>query len=1010
MNKIRLNHLLCLPLVAATLAAADAADKPVDFDRQIAPLLASRCLECHSGPSPKGKLDLSDRDRSLRGGETGPALVPRRAADSLVWVRIMQDDMPPKHPLPKTERALLHRWISEGARWGTNPIDRFRYTTESRAGYNWWSLLPLAPPAPPAITAETKRHSRWPRNNIDRFVLARLVRQGLSPAPAASPRALIRRLFVDLHGLPPDPGTVAAFVANPSETAYETLVDRLLASPHYGERWGRHWLDVVRFGESNGFERNAPRTTFWHYRDWVIQALNQDMPYDRFAQLQLAGDLILPGVEGAAAAGFLVAGVHNTVVGGSKRMKLLARQDELEELAGTVGQTFLGLTINCGRCHDHKFDPIPSSEYYRVVAALDGVAHGERDVAQPEQAARQAIVDTKIRSLQQRLTLLEKRARASVLKTRKKKAPTKTPSPDLPRPTASWNFDSDFRDSIGSLHGRPVGGARLEKGAVVVDGKTAYVQTAKLTKPLAEKTLEAWVQLANLTQRGGGVISIQASGGGVFDAIVYGEREPGHWMAGSNGFVRTRSFAGSVETMATTKPVHFAISYQADGTITGYRNGRLYGKAYRTGFQKYSAGNAEIVFGLRHAPAGGNKMLSARILQARLYDRALSPKAIAASAGAESEFVSARSLLAAMTANERTQHAVLGKQLTTLETESRKLATLARAKLYTVTPRQPEKMRIHIRGSVTNYGPTVTPGGISAVPGLPADFGLAADAPDSSRRRKLAAWITSPQNPLFTRVMVNRVWHYHFGRGIVSTPSDFGFNGARPSHPRLLEWLAARFTADGFRIKSLHRTILLSATYRQASRPRPLPLARDANNRLLWRMSPRRIEAEVLRDSILAVAGQLDITRGGPGFVDVSITPNNGTTYYEPFDKNDAALNRRTIYRFTPRGGRSAVLDTFDCPDPSIAAPRRNVTTTPLQALSLLNNAFVLRMAAYFATRIADDVGDDIDRQITRGWQLAVQHDPDPRQRRLSRKLIRNHGLPTLCRALFNTNDFIIIE
>ena len=1010
MNKIRLNHLLCLPLVAATLAAADAADKPVDFDRQIAPLLASRCLECHSGPSPKGKLDLSDRGRSLRGGETGPALVPRRAADSLVWVRIMQDDMPPKHPLPKTERTLLHRWISEGARWGTNPIDRFRYTTESRAGYNWWSLLPLAPPVPPAITAETKRHSRWPRNDIDRFVLARLVRQGLSPAPAASPRALIRRLFVDLHGLPPDPGTVAAFVANPSETAYETLVDRLLASPHYGERWGRHWLDVVRFGESNGFERNAPRTTFWHYRDWVIQALNQDMPYDRFAQLQLAGDLILPGVEGAAAAGFLVAGVHNTVVGGSKRMKLLARQDELEELVGTVGQTFLGLTINCGRCHDHKFDPIPSSEYYRVVAALDGVVHGERDVAQPEQAARQAIVDTQIRSLQQRLALLETRARASVLKARKKKAPTKTPSPDLPRPTASWNFDSDFRDSIGSLHGRPVGGARLEKGAVVVDGKTAYVQTAKLTKPLAEKTLEAWVQLANLTQRGGGVISIQASGGGVFDAIVYGEREPGHWMAGSNGFVRTRSFAGSVETMATTKPVHFAISYQADGTITGYRNGRLYGKAYRTGFQKYSAGNAEIVFGLRHAPAGGNKMLSARILQARLYDRALSPKAIAASAGAESEFVSARSLLAAMTANERTQHAVLGKQLTTLETESRKLATLARAKLYTVTPRQPEKMRIHIRGSVTNYGPTVTPGGISAVPGLPADFGLAADAPDSSRRRKLAAWITSPQNPLFTRVMVNRVWHYHFGRGIVSTPSDFGFNGARPSHPRLLEWLAARFTADGFRIKSLHRTILLSATYRQASRPRPLPLARDANNRLLWRMSPRRIEAEVLRDSILAVAGQLDITRGGPGFVDVSITPNNGTTYYEPFDKNDPALNRRTIYRFTPRGGRSAVLDTFDCPDPSIAAPRRNVTTTPLQALSLLNNAFVLRMAAYFATRIADDVGDDIDRQITRGWQLAVQHAPDPRQRRLSRKLIRNHGLPTLCRALFNTNDFIIIE
>jgi hypothetical protein len=319
-------------------------------------------------------------------------------------------------------------------------------------------------------------------------------------------------------------------------------------------------------------------------------------------------------------------------------------------------------------------------------------------------------------------------------------------------------------------------------------------------------------------------------------------------------------------------------------------------------------------------------------------------------------------------------------------------------------------MRIHIRGSVTNYGPTVTPGGIAAVPGLSADFQLAADAPDASRRRKLADWVTSPRNPLFTRVIVNRVWHYHFGRGIVSTPSDFGFNGSRPSHPQLLEWLASRFASGKFRLKALHRTILLSATYRQASRARPRALIRDASNRLLWRVSPRRIEAEVLRDSILAVAGQLNEEGGGPGFVDVSITPNNGTTYYEPLDKDDPALNRRTVYRFTPRGGRSAVLDTFDCPDPSTAAPRRNVTTTPLQALSLLNNPFVLRMARHFAARIVAEVGDDIERQVIRGWQLAVQHDPDARQRDLSLELLRQHGLQALCRALFNTNDFIIIE
>ncbi len=978
--------------------------QPVDFDKTIASLLARRCLDCHSGTAPKGGLDLTIAERVRRGGETGPAVVPGRLNASLAWKRVAAGEMPPGKPLSNADRGALKQWILEGARWGTDPIDRFQYTTATRAGTDWWSLQPLTDPRPPVVPDK-----KWPRGDLDRFIFSRLRANRLVPTPPASPRQLVRRLHIDLVGLPPDPKTVAAFVANPTDTAYARLVDRLLGSPEYGERWGRHWLDVVRFGESNGFERNDPRKNFWPYRDWVIDSLNDDMPYDRFVRLQLTGDLMLPGRQGAASSGFLVAGVHNTVVGGSKRMKLLARQDELEDLAASVGQTFLGLTVNCARCHDHKFDPIPTTEYYRVIAALDGVHHGEREVADSSVAGELAKVTQRVTTLTGQLRAIETAVRQKVLKKRKDSPPAKAGA-RRPQPFAEWRFDDNFRDSIGTLHGRPIGGARLDNGALVLDGKTAFVQTTTLETPLAEKTLEAWVQLDNLTQRGGGAISIQTPGGQIFDSIVFGEREAGHWMAGSNGFVRTKSFAGAAEPRATLAPVHFAITYQADGTITGYRDGRLYGKSYKTGFQRYAPRQAEIVFGLRHAPTGTNKMLSGRILEARLYDRALPPEAIAASAGKPSSFIQPRELLAAMTPVQRKQHGALTTQLAPLLAQRQTLNQKKQSKLYTITARQPSEMKVHIRGSVANYGPVVTPGGIAAVPGITADFQLAANAGDADRRKRLADWITSPRNALFARVIVNRVWHYHFGQGFITTPSDFGFNGGRPSHPHLFEWLTSRFVQDKYQLKPLHRRIVLSSAYRQGSQPNADGLAVDADNRLLWRITPRRAEAEVVRDSILLVAGQLNPQRGGPGFEDVSTIPNNGTNYYQAADRDDPALHRRTVYRFTPRGGRTAILDTFDCPDPSTAAPTRNVTTTPLQALSLLNNSFVLRMATRMAQRVSKETGNDIGQQVTRAWQLAIQRGPSPRERRLSSELVRQHGLEALCRGLFNVNEFVIIE
>ncbi len=544
----------------------------------------------------------------------------------------------------------------------------------------------------------------------------------------------------------------------------------------------------------------------------------------------------------------------------------------------------------------------------------------------------------------------------------------------------------------------------------MLDGRGAYVATVPLKQPLSEKTLEAWVLLDSLDQRGGGVVSVQTTGGATFDGIVYGEREPRRWMAGSDFFRRTQAFGGPEESDAAQQPVHIAIAYQQDGTITAYRNGQPYGKAYKTGLATFEAGKSQVVFGMRHAPTGSNKMLAGKILRANLYDRALDAEAVAASAGVETDFVSDNSILLRLTPEARQKREELKKQLANAQARQQTLSNTGQQKIYTVAPRNPGEMRVHIRGDVTDYGDVVPPGGVRAVAGEGANFDIAAGAPDPQRRTKLAQWITHPTNPLSTRVMVNRVWHYHFGTGIVETPNDFGFNGGRPSHPALLDWLAGEFQRGGYRLKALHRRIVLSAAYRQSSAMNQEAFVQDAGNRLLWRSSPRRVEAEVLRDSMLKVSGVLNTQPGGPGFEDVTITPNNGTNYYEPVDREGPAFARRTIYRFTPRGGRSAVLDTFDCPDPSSAAPRRGVTTTPLQALSLLNNSFVLRMAETFAKRVEKEAGDDRAAQIERAWTLALGRLPDDEEQKWSDEIVDRHGLATLCRGLFNANEFVVIE
>jgi hypothetical protein len=986
-------------------ARAESRDGAASFDSEIAPLLASRCLNCHSGAAAKGNLDLTSRSQAISGGDSGSALVPGRVDDSLLWQRVRDDEMPPEHPLEAAERETLRQWIEQGAIWGTDPIDPLRYTTSSRAGIDWWSLQPLKPVQVPETAFPESS-----RNEIDQFVVQKLKEAGLAPSPPSTPRALIRRLYFDLIGLPPTPEAVAEFEADPSDARYRAIVNELLAAPEYGERWGRHWLDVARFGESNGFERNDPRDSLWPYRDWVIESLNADMPFDRFARMQIAGDLEVGGLEGAAAVGFLVAGVHNTVVGSSERMKRLARQDELEEIAATVGQAFLGLTIHCARCHDHKFDPIRNEEYYRFISALDGVQHGERKALPVQEVADLARLEANLKSQKTQLAEMTTVARQKLTQRAGDKT-TATAAADAVLPWMSWDFETGYSESNDRVRTNPSGNVRVENGALILDGRSdSFVATDVLGRDLEEKTIEAWVQLDDLDQRGGGVVSLEIPASGQFDAIVFGEREPRRWMAGSEGFVRTSPFQGDDESAATQRPVHVALTYQKDGTITAYREGLRYGASYQTGFQRFPAGQSRVLFGLRHSPPGGNKMLTGRILHANLYDQALSAEAIAASAAMGPMEFTEESLLATMAPEEQARWTGLHQRIKELQTEIVAIQSHERT-FYSVTPQQPEAMRVHLRGGVTDFGDIVAPGGVQAVTGDSADFQIPPDASDRERRLKLADWITRSASPLFTRVIVNRLWQHHFGEGLVETPSDFGFNGGLPSHPELLEWLAGELQRQNYRLKPLHRLIVTSATYRQSSQMNAAANAQDGDNRLLWRSPPQRMEAEVLRDSILRIAGVLDLTtRGGPGYRDVTITSLNGTAYYESIDEDRPEFRRRTIYRFVPRGGISTVLETFDCPDPSVTSPRRSVTTTPLQALSLLNNEFVLAMSKHLAERVQGEAGNDELLQVRRAWRLCLERDPDPEEEQASLELIRKHGLPALARGLFNANEFVVIE
>lgn len=1020
----------CILVCSSALNAIHAEAKDVDqhFDSQVAPLLAKRCLTCHSGNMPKGELDLSSMSTFSKGGSSGTAVVAGKAQESLLWQQIDSDTMPPKQPLSSAEKEIIKSWIEAGAKWGSDPIDVFQYSSDARAGRDWWSLQPLHGAVSHGAVShggeshegEALRDSPTRANPIDGFVeQARQARQ-LSASPPADKRTLIRRLTFDLLGLPPTPEEVERFLTDESPQAYEALVDRLLESPHYGERWARHWLDVVRFGESNGFEYDEPRDNFWHYRNWVIDAFNADMPYDEFVKKQIAGDALHPNdVRAAAAAGFLVAGPHNTTLPANTKMRQAMAQDEMEDLLGSIGQTFLGLTINCARCHDHKFDPISQKEYYQLAAALSGVTHGQRtlhvSLSQPQRERLRQIdqslgaTNTSIESIigPVRDQLRKQRESADVSQAEK----LRTTQP--PVPTATWEFDGDLRDSKGKLALEASGGAAVQDGALVLDGKTAYAASPLLEEPIGEKTLEVWLKLNTLDQRGGGAISIETKDGIVFDAIVFGEREPKKWMAGSNNFARSKSFqVDAEESTAVQQAVHIALVYRADGTIAAYRNGQPYGAPYNSGgLQRFDAGGARLVFGTRHTPPGGNRLLAGRIERAQFTNRALTSEEVELSAAFQEIGNIPRSMIVKQLEDgARQQLEKLEAAAKQLLDEKNLIEKSQYQTLYTCVSTKPAPTHVLLRGDVGTPAEAVQPAGLRAVSGTLADWQLDDSADDHRRRIKLAEWVTDRNNPLLSRVIVNRLWQYHFGQGLVATPSDFGFNGGQPTHPELLNWLAGELIRKGFRLKPLHRLIVSSQTYQQSSQPNAEAMKVDADNRYLWRKSPMRIEAETLRDAILVVTNRLDRQVGGNGYRDMRHYFFKGSHFYELLSETGPDARRRTIYRFTPRGNQNPFLSTFDCPDPSATTPRRPVTTTPLQALALLNNAMIFDLADHFAKRIESQAVADVGQQVQTAYEIAYGRPATADEVSRGQKFVEQQDLAAFGRVIFNSNEFLYVR
>ena len=915
-----------------------AASRAVEFNRDVRPILEKSCYSCHGPDKQKGGYRMDSPSAALRGGDAhAPAIKPGDSAGSplihLVAGLVPDSLMPAKgDPLTAEQIGLLRAWIDRGAKFPEDALAK----GEADPVKSHWSFQPVKRPVVPVVEIRKSGIA----NPVDAFVRANLTENKLTPSREADRTALIRRIYFVMLGVPPTPQDVAAFNADKKPLAFERLVDRVLDDPRYGERWGRHWLDVVRFAESNGFETNRERLNAWRFRDYVIGAFNSDKPYNQFVREQIAGDALGADV----ATGFLVGGPVDIVGSPDITLTLQQRADEIDDMVGTTGTAFMGLTLGCVRCHTHKFDPITHREYYSMAGIFSGVKHGERALPLPkDRAAELAELDERIKEFERHLArFIPKAARATV---------------------TTNGAGKPLRPAVNAV--------RNEEDIAPVEAKFLRFTILAATggEPCIDE-LEVWSDARNVALATNGA---KATASGSLAGYEIHKLEHVNDGKAGNGrsWIASESGRGWVQ-------LEFAKAQRIERVVWGRdRDGQ---------FKDRLATNYRI-----EAAVATNEWK----LVASSADREPFKGKTEKPAGPTYRFE-----------GWPVAEAEQGRQwLAKLEKARKQRSELAKAPMiYAGNFSQPGAThRLH-RGDPMQKRETVPPGTLAIFNPLT----LATNTPEQERRVALAKWIASPENPLTARVIVNRIWQHHFGVGLVSTPNDFGKNGARPTHPELLDWMASELVANGWSIKKLQRLILTSATWRQSSVPRDEALKVDAASRLLWRFPPRRLEAEGIRDSILAVSGNLDRTAGGPSFYLHEVDREN-VYHYHPKEKFSPAETRRMVYAFKVRMEQDGIFGSFDCPDGSLVMPKRSVSTTPLQALNLFNSRFILDQSETFAERLRREAGGDVSAQVSKAWQLAFNRLPSRAETKEAMAFEKVEGLSALCRAVLNANEFLFI-
>ncbi|MFO0964260.1 MAG: DUF1549 and DUF1553 domain-containing protein [Gemmataceae bacterium] len=865
----------------------------------------------------------------------------------------------------------------------------------------WWSLRPLAKPAVPAVGWD--KHKAWPLNPIDHFILATLKEKGLEPAPAAERRTLLRRVTFNLTGLPPTPDEMDAFLSDKAPDAYEKAVDRLLASPRYGERWARHWMDVIHFAETHGHDQDVPRDNAWPYRDYLIRAFNADKPYARFVKEQIAGDILFPDDPWATVAlGFLAAGPWDESSLRDIREDTIDRTMgqylDRDDMVTTVALTFLSSTVQCARCHDHKFDPVPTDEYYALQAVFAGVDRANRVYDEdPRITAERRRLTERKKSLDGGTKALAALAKdAAVIKEvqaweaerRRKKEAWTVLDPTL--------FASDARTPA----------AKQSDLSVLFTGKPAEkdVYRFEAISPLPALTA---LRLETLTD----------------DSLPH--KGPGRQ---DNGNLHLSEIAVEIAPPGATPRKLTIARAVADFNQDGWDIGRAIDGKMETAWGIYPAvgkpHQGVFIFAEAAALPRGTKIVVTLHQQhggRHLIGRVRLSITDAPAPSLSPVPADIDRILAKTTRSHAEQLELTAFVLRSKIDQS--IATLPSPKLvYAATPDftpdgsfRPAKgcRPVHIlkRGDIRKPAEKAEPGGLSCVSTLDATFKLAKPADEGQRRAAFADWVASPRNMLTWRSIANRVWHYHFGRGIVSTPSDFGRMGSRPTHPELLDWLACYLLENDGSLKKLHRLIVTSAAYRQSSRHDAAFAKVDADNAFLWRMNRAKLDAESLRDAVLAVSGKIDFTMGGPSVKHFKQSPGIHRTpkiEYDKFDPDSPGAQRRSVYRFIFRTVPDPFMDALDCPDASQFTAVRAVSITPQQALALLNDPFMTRMSEHFAKRVS--AAGSVTEQVRRAFELALGRPPRERELDILTGHARAHGMANVCRLLFNLNEFVFVN